>query len=93
MKITRSLILRQALSAPALLLLGIACALSTSIAAAAQSAPAGANTAHDTGVTPGWIVISVDDYRTLRTQAFPGERVPTLLRWMPRLSAWITTCA
>jgi len=75
MKIFRSLILRRALPVPALLLLGIACALSTSIAAA-QSAPASANATHDASPTPGWIVISVDDYRTLRTQAFPGEKIP-----------------
>ena len=69
MKSTRPLVLRQALSALASLLLGIACALSAPIGAAAQ-------TARDTNPSPGWIVISVDDYLTLRSQAFPGEKAP-----------------
>jgi hypothetical protein len=30
----------------------------------------------DTGHSPGWVVISVPDYRTLRVKAFPAEREP-----------------
>jgi hypothetical protein len=50
----------------------VVCALTALFltAAAAQSAPA------DPGSAPGWIVISVDDYRSLRARAYPAERDP-----------------
>jgi hypothetical protein len=32
--------------------------------------------AQDTGHSPGWVVISVPDYRALRVKAFPAEREP-----------------
>jgi hypothetical protein len=42
------------------------------------SLPLAAQTAASAAHSPGWVVISVDDYRTLRHKAFPAERDPEL---------------
>jgi hypothetical protein len=38
--------------------------------------PAGPLLAQDAGHSPGWVVISVPDYRALRVKAYPAEREP-----------------
>src|ERR1051326_5410688 len=41
--------------------------------------PSGAQTAApDSSRSPGWVVISVSEYETLRARAYPGEREPEL---------------
>ena len=47
--------------------------LSFSIASLWFSPPA---LAQESAHSPGWVVISVPDYRALRVKAFPAERLP-----------------
>ena len=44
--------------------------------AALAACSAGSLFAQDTGHSPGWVVISVPDYRALRVKAYPAEREP-----------------
>ncbi|MBZ5524169.1 MAG: hypothetical protein LAP21_18190 [Acidobacteriia bacterium] len=70
MKTAKAFLPRRAPLTPALAVCILTVLLLMAMAAAAQSAPA------DPAHTPGWIVISVDDYQSLRARAFPAERDP-----------------
>jgi hypothetical protein len=70
MKITKAFFPHRALVTHALAVCVLAALFLTATVASAQSAPA------DPAHAPGWIVISVDDYQSLRSRAFPAEREP-----------------
>src|SRR4029077_1391821 len=55
-------------------LLGPALLMLFALSGAAQTSAS--HPAADPSPCTGWFVISVDDYQSLRTRAFPGEREP-----------------